>query len=37
MQYAMPMAAAAGAKADVPIQAGSQDVTVDVAVTWAIN
>ena len=29
--------AAAGAVADVPIQAGSQDVTVDVAVTWAIN
>jgi len=37
MRYANAAPAAAGAMADVPIQAGSQDVTVDVAVTWAIN
>jgi uncharacterized protein len=30
-------AAAPAASAPVPIQAGSQDVTVDVAVTWALN
>jgi uncharacterized protein len=30
-------AAAAPAGAPVPIQAGSQDVTVDVSVTWALN
>jgi uncharacterized protein len=37
MRYAASAPAAAGAMADVPIQAGSQAVTVDVAVTWAIN
>jgi uncharacterized protein YggE len=31
------MAAPSAAPAPVPIQAGSQDVTVDVAVTWALN
>jgi uncharacterized protein len=34
--YAAPMASAAAA-APVPIQAGSQDVTVNVAVSWALN
>ena len=37
IRYAAAAPAAAGGVADVPIQAGSQDVTVDVAVTWAIN
>ncbi|HZV25715.1 MAG TPA: SIMPL domain-containing protein [Acidothermaceae bacterium] len=35
--YRMASAAAAPSGAPVPIQAGSQDVTVNVAVTWALN
>lgn len=35
--YRKASAAAASSNAPVPIQAGSQDVTVNVAVTWALN
>jgi uncharacterized protein len=35
--YRMAAAASAPAAAPVPIQAGSQDVTVNVAVTWALS
>jgi uncharacterized protein YggE len=35
--YRMASAAAAPEAAPVPIQAGSQDVTVNVAVTWALS
>jgi uncharacterized protein YggE len=37
IRYPAAASLAADGKADVPIQAGSQDVTVDVAVNWAIN
>jgi uncharacterized protein len=35
--YRMAAPAASAGAAPVPIQAGSQDVTVNVAVTWALN